>query len=200
MPSPASFEAPYSEVCNGKGASSGVGNTSGSPYTEPVEEKPILVTPSARIASSTFEVAIVFCSRSRRGCSSPWRTSAFACRWKTQSHPETASRIRSASSTSPSNSFVPGRSSSPATNSRRPVRKSSTTLTSTPSALSRSARVLPMNPPPPVTQARFTRSPSLPPGLSRAQREAGGGCVAVEHLHGLQRVFVEVVPEQGELL
>src|SRR6202012_5722206 len=89
--------------------------------------------------------------------------------------------------------------SRPATNSRRPVRKSSTTLTSTPSALSRWARGLPMNPPPPVTQARFTRCPRYP-RLPRSEREAGGDRVAVEHLHGLQRVFVEVVPEQGELL
>ena len=44
MPSPASFEAAYSEVCTGNGASSGVGNTSGSPYTEPVEENAIRVT------------------------------------------------------------------------------------------------------------------------------------------------------------
>ena len=42
MPSPASFEAPYSEVWTGNGASSGVGKTSGSPYTEPVEENAIL--------------------------------------------------------------------------------------------------------------------------------------------------------------
>ena len=40
-----------------------MGNTSGSPYTEPVEENAIRVTPLARIASSTFEVAIVFCSQ-----------------------------------------------------------------------------------------------------------------------------------------
>ena len=44
-------------------------------------------TPAARIASSTLEVAIVFCSRSRAGWSSPRRTSAFAARWKTVSQP-----------------------------------------------------------------------------------------------------------------
>ena len=47
-------------------------------------------TPAARIASSTVDVAIVFCSRSARGCSSPWRTSAFAARWNTVSHPSSA--------------------------------------------------------------------------------------------------------------
>ena len=38
------------------------------------------VTPVARIASRTRNVPIVFCSRSRLGCSVPNRTSAFAAR------------------------------------------------------------------------------------------------------------------------
>ena len=48
-------------------------------------------TPLRRIASSTLKVAIVFCSRSRRGCSVPKRTSALAARWKTKSRPRIAS-------------------------------------------------------------------------------------------------------------
>ena len=36
--------------------------------------------PLARIASSTLNVAMVFCSRSRSGCSVPKRTSALAAR------------------------------------------------------------------------------------------------------------------------
>ena len=51
--------------------------------------------PCARMASSTSEVPSVFCSRSRRGCSSPRRTSALACRWNTVSEPTMASRRRS---------------------------------------------------------------------------------------------------------
>ena len=54
------------------------------------------VTPSARMASSSSEVATAFCSRSRRGCSKPWRTSALACRWKTTSQPSRASRSQAA--------------------------------------------------------------------------------------------------------
>ena len=37
---------------------------------------------------------MVFCSRSRRGCSVPKRTSALAARWKTKSCPATAARER----------------------------------------------------------------------------------------------------------
>ena len=44
-------------------------------------------TPAARIASSTTEVATVFCSRSIVGWSNPWRTSAFAAKWNTVSQP-----------------------------------------------------------------------------------------------------------------
>ena len=38
-----------------------------SPYTEPVDENAIFVMPFTRIASSTRNVPIVFCSRSRLG-------------------------------------------------------------------------------------------------------------------------------------
>ena len=58
---------------------------------EPVEEKAIFWTPLARMASSTLKVAIVFCSRSLRGCSRPKRTSAFAARWNTISEPRLGS-------------------------------------------------------------------------------------------------------------
>jgi len=47
----------------------------------PVEEKPMRETPAARMASSTLNVAMVFCSRSFRGCSVPKRTSALAAKW-----------------------------------------------------------------------------------------------------------------------
>ena len=85
MPSAASFDAAYNEVCTGNGAVSGVGKISGSPYTLPVDEKAMRRAPAARMASSTFQVTMVFCSRSRRGWSGPKRTSALAARWKTKS-------------------------------------------------------------------------------------------------------------------
>src|SRR5262249_32145725 len=94
-------------------------------------------------------------------------------------------------------------------NSRRPVRKSSRSTTSTPSALSRSARLLPMNPAPPVMQARLIgpARARLGRGLgplrgcsSSLQSEARGNRVAVEHLHRLQRILLEALAEAVELL
>ena len=55
-------------------------------------------TPLARIASSTLNVAMVFCSRSLRGWSVPKRTSALAARWKTKSQPAIARVSASVSS------------------------------------------------------------------------------------------------------
>ena len=50
----------------------------------------MLLMPLARMASSTLKVAMVFCSRSLRGCSRPKRTSALAARWNTMSQPAIA--------------------------------------------------------------------------------------------------------------
>ena len=50
--------------------------------------------PLVRIASRTLKVAMVFCSRSLRGCSVPKRTSAFAAIWNTISAPRTLSLRR----------------------------------------------------------------------------------------------------------
>ena len=128
----------------------------------PSSEKTIRRTPERRIASSTVNVAIVFCRRSRSGCSRPCRTSAFAARWKTMSQPAIACSSRSASSTSPSTTLPPGASldasrRSDAARSRscrrpRPRRRS---------ARRRSARLLPMKPAPPVTSARPTAPSEL---------------------------------------
>src|SRR5271170_3452414 len=113
------------------------------------------------------------------------------------------------SSTSPSTSLTSPRPSASATNSRRPVRKSSRITTSTPFALSRSVRLLPMNPAPPVMQARLIGPVRACLGwgvgpLSRCasslQREARGNCVAVEHPHRLQGVLLEALAEAVELL
>ena len=46
--------------------------------------------PLARIASSTWNVATVFCCKSLPGCSRPKRTSALAAKWNTNSHPAIA--------------------------------------------------------------------------------------------------------------
>ena len=62
--------------------------------------------------------------------------------------------------------------------------------TSTPSALSRSASVLPMKPAPPVMSAFRTPLSEL---------EAGGQRVGPEHLHGLEREGVEILAEELEL-
>ena len=64
---------------------------------------------SARMASSTLKVAIVFCSRSLRGCSMPNRTSALAARWNTTSAPRIASVSAARSSVSPRASVNVGR-------------------------------------------------------------------------------------------
>src|SRR5271165_4727540 len=114
---------------------------------------------------------------------------------------------------SASTSLTPGLRRASATNSRRPVRKSSTITTSTPSALRRSARLLPMNPAPPVMHARFIgraresvcgrlqcEAAHLEGGPSSLQSEARGHRVAVEHPDRLQRVLIEVLAETVELL
>ena len=54
-------------------------------------------------------------------------------------------------------------------NSRRPVRKSSTIVTSTPSARRRSARCEPMNPAPPVTHAFFMTAYKLKPAATASR-------------------------------
>ncbi len=58
-------------------------------------------TPAARIASSTLNVAIVFCSTSFSGWCVPNRTSAFAARWNTTSAPAISAAMRSRSRVSP---------------------------------------------------------------------------------------------------
>src|SRR2546430_15995373 len=94
------------------------------------------------------------------------------------------------SSTSPSTSLVPGRSRSSATNSCLPVLKSSTTTTCTPSVLRRSARVLPMNPAPPVMHTR----------LMPLEGKTGGLGVAVEHLDRFQRELIQILSQEVEFL
>src|SRR6266568_6139865 len=115
----------------------------------------MVLTPFVRIASNTLKVAIVFWSRSLRGCSMPKRTSAFADRWNTISAPRTFSLRHVASRTSASMNSNFELLSALAMNSRRPVARLSYPTTVCPCSRSLSTRVLPMNPAAPVTKARM---------------------------------------------
>src|SRR5665213_587112 len=155
--------------------------------------------PLPRIASSTLNVAIVFCSRSLRGCSRPKRTSALAERWKTMSQPAIAAVSAGTSRMSPSASLNSGCLSAPARNSRKPVLKLSKPVTENPAASRRSTRLLPINPAAPVTNAflfegAIRRCPDRSDELV-----AGAAGVIVEHLDRFERVLAQVLAGQRQL-
>ena len=95
--------------------------------------------------------------------------------------------------------FEFGMPSAPARNSRKPVLKLSKPVTEKPAASRRSARLLPMKPEAPVTNAflfecAIRRCPDRSDELV-----AGGTGVIVKHLDGLERVLVQILAGQRQL-
>src|SRR6476646_5794378 len=117
----------------------------------PVEEKTTRV-PCGSAASSTRTVPSTFTSASSTGSWTDTLTLACAARWKQTSGRTSSKRSPSGSRMSRTSSRAPS-----GTFSRRPLERSSTTVTSSPRARSASATCEPMKPAPPVTIAR-TRS------------------------------------------
>src|SRR5512132_3792138 len=96
---------------------------------------------------------------SNAGSATERRTSIWAARWKISSgvRCSASSAIFDPSRTSASLSSAPPLSA-PSRVSRRPVERSSITVTSSPRASSASTRLEPMNPAPPVTRDRIRRA------------------------------------------
>src|SRR5262245_29067302 len=117
----------------------------------PVEAK-TTCAPAARAASSVLTVPSTLTCASNAGRCIDVPTSACAARWRT----------RSASISYGSRMSCSTSRARASTNSRRPVERSSTTVTSSPRATSASTTCEPMKPAPPVTTARTGAYPSQP--------------------------------------
>src|SRR5215211_1225044 len=141
---------------------------SGSPYTVPPElAKTSRRQPASRAAVARAMVPRTLTRASCSGSATLRRTSIWAARWYTTSG--RASATTSASSgpaASTSASSTRPEASASARFSRRPVDRSSTTVTRCPAAASRSTTAEPMKPEPPVTSVRMPRSPLLGVGQS----------------------------------
>src|ERR1700744_3987502 len=110
-------------------------------------------TSVARAASSTVAVPPTFTAASKYGSSTDLRTSIWAARWKTSSGRVSARTAPTAAPWRPATwaSRAP-LSSAFSRLARRPVDRSSRTVTSSPRAINESTRLEPMNPAPPVTK------------------------------------------------
>src|SRR6478736_1132883 len=158
----------------------------------PDEAKTILRTPAERAACATAMVPSTFTDASRAGSRTLARTSIWAARWNTTSGRASAraaaaagSRMSAATTVSAS----PNRAAARSRLARRPRLKSSSTVTVWPSSSSRSTRVDPMKPAPPVTRARMSGDPH-PLGEPRHGLRERGGCQrpvvpGAGHLHEL---------------
>src|SRR5215210_3116187 len=118
----------------------------------PVEELTKRRTAAARAASRTLTVPATFTPASKAGSATDRRTSIWAARWKTTSGAAEATSSRIAA---PSRMSASWKRASSARFERRPVERSSTTVTSSPRASSASTRLEPTKPAPPVTRARM---------------------------------------------
>ena len=128
--------------------------------------------PAARAASSTLAVPPTLIAASKAGSASDLRTSIWAARWKTPRaaarRPARSARRRRGCRARPARRPP---ASAPSRFSRRPVERSSTTVTSSPRASSASTRFEPMKPAPPVTRALHRGRRSY--GDRRAARHDG---------------------------
>src|ERR1043165_1276451 len=145
-------------------------------------------TPFLRIASRTLNVARVFCSRSRFGCSVPKRTSAFAARWNTASAPCIARSSAAGSRVSPSMRRKRGWAAKVSRKRRCPLEKLSRPATAQPCSSRRSHRVLPMKPAQPVTRTDFIEKRMVTAGFRMLQN--------VLHIH---HVNLQTIVGGGEI-
>ena len=191
MPSPASLEAAYSDVCIGKRGVLGRREDLGLAVDRTGRGEGDL-RHARRAHRLEHRRRSRSCSAPDRGAGAPGRGGRR--RWPADGTPSRSPRTRAAAAPRPARrprtASRPGPRSSPATNSRRPVRKSSTIATSTPSR--------------PQAIGQVGADEAGPAGdagaVHRLQREAGGERVAAEHLHGLQRVLQQILAQQIELL
>src|SRR5215211_4558703 len=141
---------------------------SGSPYTVPPElAKTSRRQPASRAAVARAMVPRTLTRASCSGSATLRRTSIWAARWYTTSGRASATiPARSGPARSTSASSTRPEASASARFSRRPVDRSSTTVTRCPAAASRSTTAEPMKPEPPVTSVRMPRSPLLGVGQS----------------------------------
>src|SRR4051794_11627997 len=139
------------------GGGSGVGTPSASPrIAPPVDASTKRPTPAARAASSITAVPPTLTAASKAGSSTARRTSICAARWKTTSGRSVPTTVPIASTSVMLASCSRAPPPTAASRfSRRPVERSSTTLTSSPRSRSASTRFEPMKPAPPVTSARM---------------------------------------------
>src|SRR3954453_1137670 len=116
-------------------------------------------TPAACAAASMLIVPSTLMRASWAGSLTDLRTSIWAARWKIASGRASATMVRTASASrmSASISRAPFASAS-SRFSRRPVDRSSITVTSSPRSTSASTTFEPMKPAPPVTTARMRRA------------------------------------------
>ena len=137
--STASFDAPYGLVGRA-GAVSGIGTSSGCPYTAAVEENTSRGTAFARIASSSASEPATLLCQYVSGRSTDSATSALAAKCSTPSYAGPPASTPAASSASvPSTSVAPS-----GTPSACPVDRSSSTVISWPARSRCSATTLPM--------------------------------------------------------
>src|SRR5689334_9651745 len=118
--------------------------------------KTAFFTPLSAMHCSRFSVPTRLTSASRTKPSTEARMDTIAASWNTQSTPASATVTASGSRTSPCTKRASG-----GTASRRPIERSSSTVTSRPRASSARTRWWPMKPAPPVTRARRNRPPGL---------------------------------------
>ena len=125
----------------------------------------------ARAASSTLAVPPTLIEASKAGSATDLRTSIWAARWKIASGaaPAATSATAARSRMSSSTSLAPF-ASAPSRFSRRPVERSSTTVTASPRASSASTRFEPMKPAPPVTKQSI--GPPILEGSARGRRSS----------------------------